>query len=292
MRKHITILFTLWGIGSLAYGYEGPSPLRDIRVDCSIFFDGKQGMYSYSYKVTNPSVNDGEIRAIRIFIERDPQNDVNLSSEGLKHCSPYYDRHSSEDIFQRAPLVPVGSDAPKGWSCGYTMMGSYGWGSIDEPYRIKPGTSLGGFTLTSYGPPGIREILIHPGVDLDRLPPEYYENVAKTKALNEKVKWTGKTVGPKAPPKVFVPLDFLDNLISLKHQALTLGWIDNEGVENSLDVKLENARKKIEGGDIKTAKNILNAFLNEVKAQNGKHLSSEAYALLYFNGWYLIDHFQ
>jgi hypothetical protein len=40
----------------------------------------------------------------------------------------------------------------------------------------------------------------------------------------------------------------------------------------------------------KTAKNVLGSFLNDVQAQNGKHLTSEAYALLYFNGKYLVDH--
>lgn len=32
-----------------------------------------------------------------------------------------------------------------------------------------------------------------------------------------------------------------------------------------------------------TVKNILNAFINDVEAQAGKHLTSEAYALLKFN---------
>ncbi len=81
----------------------------------------------------------------------------------------------------------------------------------------------------------------------------------------------------------------LDTLISLKHQALAEGWIDNRGIANSLDSKLDNARKKLASGDSTTAKNMLNAFVNEVEAQNGKHLTSEAYALLKYNAEYLID---
>ncbi|BBH20204.1 hypothetical protein Back11_15490 [Paenibacillus baekrokdamisoli] len=40
------------------------------------------------------------------------------------------------------------------------------------------------------------------------------------------------------------------------------GWIDNNGIANSLTKKLEHGN--------------LQAFLNEVKAQNGKHINAEA----------------
>jgi len=98
-----------------------------------------------------------------------------------------------------------------------------------------------------------------------------------------------KTIGPVSPPASFVALSFLDTLISYKHQALALGWISNEGIANSLDQKLENARKQLEHGNDKAAKNMLEAFLNEVEAQKDKHLTSEAYALLKFNAEYLIS---
>ncbi|MDX1670890.1 MAG: hypothetical protein R3211_01010 [Balneolaceae bacterium] len=35
--------------------------------------------------------------------------------------------------------------------------------------------------------------------------------------------------------------------------------------------------------------NVLNAFLNEVAAQRGKHITSEGYALLWFNGLHLLE---
>jgi hypothetical protein len=63
-------------------------------------------------------------------------------------------------------------------------------------------------------------------------------------------------------------------------------------------VKLDNAKKKLAEGSPGATKNILRAFINEVEAQGcatyencppGKHLTSEAYALLKFNAQYLID---
>jgi hypothetical protein len=107
-----------------------------------------------------------------------------------------------------------------------------------------------------------------------------------------------RTLGPTAPPADFKPVAFVDYIISQKHEAYSLGWIKNKGIENSLDEKLDNAKKKIETGDTKTAQNILNAFINEVEAQgcktyddcpSGKHLTPEAYALLKYNMQYLID---
>ncbi len=99
----------------------------------------------------------------------------------------------------------------------------------------------------------------------------------------------GFTIGPSDPPTPFIPLNFLDTLISFKHRSVSLGWINNKGIANSLDSKLDNAKKKFSSGNMKEVKNILNAFLNEVEAQKGKYLSSEAYALLKYNAKYLID---
>lgn len=98
-----------------------------------------------------------------------------------------------------------------------------------------------------------------------------------------------KTIGPVDPPATFDAASFIKNLIALVNQSRAQNWIDNDGIANSLLAKLSTAGSKVTS-DPKTAKNVLGAFLSDVQAQNGKHLSSEAYALLYFNGKYLVDH--
>jgi hypothetical protein len=82
---------------------------------------------------------------------------------------------------------------------------------------------------------------------------------------------------------------WVDTLIACKHRAFDRGWIDDAGVANSLDQKLENARKLLQQGNNKSAKNVLEAFVNELEAQKGKHVSAEAYALLKPNVAYLIS---
>ncbi|MBM4162706.1 MAG: hypothetical protein FJ217_16620, partial [Ignavibacteria bacterium] len=72
------------------------------------------------------------------------------------------------------------------------------------------------------------------------------------------------TVSPVSPPTAFLASAFVDSLISYKHQSYSLGWITNKGILNSLDQKLDNARKQLERGNTKAAKNILGAFINEV----------------------------
>ncbi len=98
------------------------------------------------------------------------------------------------------------------------------------------------------------------------------------------------TIGPKDPPHPFVPLDFLDMLIIYKDEAFELGWITHEGIKNSLNQKLYDARGELEVGNITAAGNILQAFINEVEALNraGQHITGEAYALLKYNAEYLI----
>ena len=58
------------------------------------------------------------------------------------------------------------------------------------------------------------------------------------------------------------------------------GEIDNQGTVASLLAKLNVAQKLIDDGKIDQAKNILDAFINEVQAQSGKHITLEAADIL------------
>ena len=121
-------------------------------------------------------------------------------------------------------------------------------------------------------------------------PPEEIDKAIREIVFNvDKSYVSRKTLGPTAPPADFKPVIFIDYIISVKHEAFSLGWIKNKGIENSLDAKLENAKKKLEQGNTTAAKNLLNAFINEVEAQKDKHLTSEAYGLLKYNVQYLIE---
>jgi hypothetical protein len=81
----------------------------------------------------------------------------------------------------------------------------------------------------------------------------------------------------------------IDSLIGLVEKLYDLGYIDDEGVESGLLDKLYAAQDKIETGNSKTAKNILNAFINQLKAQSGKHITPEAADILINDAQHVID---
>ena len=260
--------------------YEPPTKIKP-SVKATVEF--KDGTYTYSYEVFNGK-----------------ESIQNLDEFGIE-C-----KVSLSEIVN-----------PPGWMDGwYAYVPVFSWTEVEADVLgpqagIHHGSSTSGFSFKAKGLPSIVNsyfvgLVVHyeecfdeegnsypgsweSGIPFPDEPPEWVEEELKPiyRFPNEAVK--GKTIGPVAPPEVFEPLSFLDNLISLKEQAYSLGWIDNKGILNSLNQKLEAAKKNIEKGKIETAKNILGAFINEVEAQKEKHLSSEAYALLKFNAQYLIE---
>jgi len=69
---------------------------------------------------------------------------------------------------------------------------------------------------------------------------------------------------------------------------LQSGTIDSAGIANSLAVKLNAAQKKINQGNIKAAEKNLQAFINHVEAQSGKHITVEAADILIADAEYMI----
>src|SRR5205807_1167981 len=67
------------------------------------------------------------------------------------------------------------------------------------------------------------------------------------------------------------------------------GKIRNRGVANSLSRKLANAQKHISPMDASAVRSVMNAFLNEVKAQRGKHIDAAVADNLSATAEFLID---
>jgi 2',3'-cyclic-nucleotide 2'-phosphodiesterase (5'-nucleotidase family) len=72
----------------------------------------------------------------------------------------------------------------------------------------------------------------------------------------------------------------IQNLITDLDEFRTNGEIKKSGIYNSLHSKLEGALAKLEEGNPKAAINKLQAFINQVNAQSGKHITSDAAASL------------
>ena len=199
--------------------------------------------------------------------------------------------HSMENSFFSVYDIATGSNLPSvnfPFICdaslsadgNYIILNRWGWidtvGNTGQQYY--PGTvyvfnaNTGQLTQRLSLPPNGKILVIdsYPGTF-------YYYN----DSTNQAIAVSDTTVMPVE--------SLLDTLVSLKEQSVANGSIDNQGIANSLDSKLDNARSRLEAGDSTAAKNMLNAFVNEVETQNGKHLTQDAYLLLKFNAGYIID---
>ncbi len=282
--------------------------LKAVGISSQVVFDGNAKVYKYKYMITNPATNTGEIEDAQLDIST-PLNGIELSPAGLiiqkgltrkgKILTISFTEAINEisSLMKRKP-IPVGGQPPVGWSADITVNGTFSWGVDAKKDQIKPGQTVDGFVMESRGLPSIRNMSVRPDWILTVEGYVSEEDLEKSKNIENQITFYGKTVGPTAPPADFKPADFLSNLVNMKHEAASQGWVKDKGTEQSLDIKLDNAKKKIVDGDMGAAKNILNAFINEVEAQGcatydncppGKHVTSEAYALLKYNAQYLID---
>ncbi len=276
-----------------------PEPVRTAQVFAVVTRDASSAILRYEYRVVNPAVNRSQINGIELDLTLGP-NEARLSREGLVN-GPGYGRVTSDANFQQVPMVPVGMTGPSGWRfalgiSGGATRGYASWGSRDKPFRLSPGQVLTGVGLTSYGPPGIREVRLEPPVPYGKLPAEYDDPDELAEFVDTLVFRT-KTVGPKAPPARFVPVEVLNYLVALLHESRQQGWVKVDGVHQSLLAKLLAAKRALEANRPEPARGELKAFLHEVQAVScpefacpgQKPLTGEAYALLYFNGQYLVE---
>lgn len=81
----------------------------------------------------------------------------------------------------------------------------------------------------------------------------------------------------------------VNSLIRLVQNSFDSSSIDDEGVRTALLSKLSAARTKIETGQTKTAENLLKAFLNQVSAQSGKHITPEVADILIKSAEYILS---
>ncbi|MDH4263515.1 MAG: hypothetical protein OEV78_10775 [Spirochaetia bacterium] len=223
---------------------------------------------------------------------------VKIETIGIKICYEYklYSKATSiQNIYSLDILVSNKSNFvsetnyPNGWSSS-TFNNLVGWGSNDLKYNLKPGNSLYGFQVVSSGLPGIITYQAQGWVD----PPWYPEGMAPPlpPGYDPKKDYVfGKTVGPVPVPNSYSHKKFINNLIVMLVQMTDeLHWIDRNKVDTLRWVNhLKEARDNIKWWKSnKQAIQNIQAFINEVDAQKGKHMDLESWAVLKFNAEYLM----
>ncbi len=189
-----------------------------------------------------------------------------------------------------ASLTPNVLASPVGWTSYVARAGEpmVRWAAIKD---FPAGSSDTGFDIEVPSLPGIVQALVVGFIEPAQLPTfpdgEAPADVPGTSILDNSVKVS--TIGPVPIPSAVDPAAFLTSIIALKETAFNLGWIDNRGIRTSLDAKLSASARSIARGDASTARNQLQALLNEIDAQGGKHLTPEAISLLKFNIQFLLS---
>jgi hypothetical protein len=316
------VLFTLFVFSKLSFGqcqeYDlQPPHLSDVAVRSSVTQDPASKIFTFKYSITNGVLSTGCINRFEMDIIA-PVGGIELSNVGLVNYPRYVDRGALQ-FNPSLRIIPVG--IPKlprykgfssAWWAGFSVDGRLGWMGADRILYLEPGATIDSIVMTSHGIPALRSFVISPSYNpklpyeitlanedsIRRFIPEpTEEEEAAFQRLLDSIKVRGVTIGPTAPPANFIPLFFLDTLISYKHQAFSLGWIKNQGIVQSLDAKLDNAKRQLQRNNTTAARNTLQAFVNEVEAlwkgeehpYGGKQITSEAYALLKFNAEYLVS---
>jgi hypothetical protein len=196
---------------------------------------------------------------------------------------------------------PLAQVTPAPWRSAGVIADTnyYRWSIWRAPGGLAAGTAAGGFGFTQAPLPAVARFLAWGKTDLRDLP-RFPAGMAPESCEGRDViqnSFKGTTIGPKPPDSKFVPLSFLNYLISLVHESRQQGWITRDGTHKSLLAKLVAAKRAMEDGLEPTAKQQVGAFVHEVQATACQDftcganlpLTSEAYALLYHNGRYLHD---
>ena len=247
--------------------------------------------FAFSYDLYNHEVNEGEIF----------QFEIDISYKGLSKpdTSFLYTEDSFENtVFRQVYpsveglIVPVGfMAAPGRWNGVITRSLTANFGGYP---LINSGDSLGGFIFLSKGLPGIRHITIKPRFNVDEYFPSIESDTAfsfeEMDSLKQSTFFHSNALGPWLPDSTLSLQDFTDTLETFRYRSCEeLGWATDEGVCGQLESYLEDVRSYLNNEDSLRAADALQDFIDLAESEKDNSLTSEGYALLYYNGRYLLE---
>lgn len=299
MKCHNCLLLLRAALGLLAAGAMTASAQTLPGVQGTVItgmVTASSDILTFQYTIANPVSSTGSIALVGLDVTQPPAA-LTLATNDLPPVANGFAPAISAalpNIGQTVQAVGTVASAPSGWMVVPTTDARILWGAVSM--LIGPGQTLSGFQVISHGLPGIRTFTAEPEIDIGSLnvtppsgdPADFQRYKADLQAVEAPSTTTGITVGPTAPPARFNAQSFLTVIQGFEGPAVQQGWIKNSGILNSLDQKLSAAAAALQRGDNNTAENVLGALINEVDAQAGKGLSSEAVALFKYNAQYLI----
>jgi len=290
--KMLLAIIACFAHPALAVGLLPVPVLKDVQIRAEVRLDATRGWYYYAYVVSNPAQNTGQITRIEIDIQNPYGN--RLSTDGLTismggnpysyqgeyeemKANPYWGRH--------LPLfVPVGLKVPPRWHGGLKVTGvvkMYPAGGHDV--AIKPGSSLSGFELTSYGLPAIRDVWFKPEwvfmvADHDAVTQADKEAAGQ---IEQNIKYQTVTLGPSGVDRgSFAHWNLLRDDLA---RAIQLGWFPDAALANALTAQLADARAALDARDLYLTHQRLDVLFATISASTPAQRTNEGYGLMYFN---------
>ncbi|TMQ11575.1 MAG: hypothetical protein E6J91_22575 [Deltaproteobacteria bacterium] len=281
-----------------------PTPVLDgVQISASATFDPTG--YTYSYMITNPARNTGEITSFWIDVTaRQAENAMagNTSSltiplgsdrvdftELLSELEALNSSLSAPGFFRREVIVPFGQNAPTGWNGGLGMGGFASFSADDDTRGILPGAGLAGFQLRSFGVPTIRSVNIIPlwmfvVADHEQVTPE---EIAAADQVEQDIVFPTRTLA--ASGVSYGSFAHWNQLRDDLAEAIQLGWIRSNKLARTLTSQLASARQAFDARDNFTAKVRLAAVLATIDQAPVGDRTSEGFALVDFNVRALIN---
>jgi len=153
-------------------------------------------------------------------------------------------------------------------------------------YHIRIGESDSSIKLSSFGLPSIVSLYAQgynqEPLDSTLTMDDYYNNIL----INS---FNRFTLGPKEIDSPFVPINFIDTLITYSTKSSELGWITNQSTANKYDSLFTLAKTQLQQNNNNAARTTLQTVLQEVDIDSTDNLTSEAYALIKYNTEYLLS---
>ena len=173
------------------------------------------------------------------------------------------------------------------WMSSSSSGGFVSWVNLyfDANY-IHKGESDGSFGYSSSGLPSIGAYYVRghnqpPNIVIDTTFNAYQD------ILTNSV--TGSTIIASDPPNSFNALAFLDSLSSDVTQSKKLNWIFNQNISDKYLGYFSTAKSQVQANSTTSARSTLQTVLSNVSADSTSNLSSEAYALIWYNTEYLLS---
>jgi len=283
-----------------------PTPVfKSAKISAEVTLDPGTGRYMYAYMVSNAAGNTGEIYQFKIDVSADQATNGMVSKTSgltlplgsnriafsymLSRFVKLNAAVSTPTRLRTETIVPFGQAVPPGWNGGLGMDSFAYFSSGDETRTISPGSSLGGFQLTSFGVPTIRNT---------QIVPLWMHVVKDHDAVTEAdMKAAGQierdiifhTVTLGASGVSYGSFAHWDQLQDDLARAIELGWIIDTGLAKNLRDQLASARRALDARDFSAARTLLQTLLATINRSTPGQTTSEGSALVSLNVQSLLD---